>query len=117
MEQKSRVFCYVDERITLRNYEGEVRLNVDLDAVLTVPANGCYQWLASRLHGFERSKPKALYRKFVETSGMVEIKSNRRIVTSLNRRSHNPILREAALDNDRPRIPWLANHRLEYVYR
>jgi hypothetical protein len=94
----------------------EVRLNVDLDTVLTVLANGCYRWLANQLHGFERSKPKALYRKFVETSGAVEVESGRRIVVYFDRRSHNPILREAELDKEQPKIPWLANHRLEFVY-
>ena len=94
----------------------EVRLNVDLDTVLTVLANGCYRWLASQLHGFDQAKPKALYRKFVETSGAVEIESQRRIVVYFDRRSHNPILREAQLDKDRPTIPWLGNHRLEFVY-
>ena len=29
----------------------EVRLNVDLDAALTVLANGCYRWLAAQLRG------------------------------------------------------------------
>lgn len=94
----------------------EVRLNVDLDTVLTVLANGCYRWLASQLHGFDQSKPKALYRKFVETSGAVEIEAGRRIVVYLDRRSHNPILREAQLDKEHPKIPWLANHRIEFVY-
>jgi len=94
----------------------EVRLNVDLDTVLTVLANGCYRWLASRLHGFDKAKPKQLYRKFVETSGAVEVEEGRRIVVYFDRRSHNPILREAALDEDCPKIPWLANHRLEFVY-
>ena len=75
---------------------------------------GC--WLASQLHGFDRSKPKALYRKFVETSGAVEIESGRRIVVYFDRRSHNPILREAELDKESPKIPWLSNHRLEFVY-
>jgi hypothetical protein len=94
----------------------EVRLNVDLDTVLTVLANGCYRWLGSRLHGFEQSKPKALYRKFVETSGAVEIVEGRRIVVYFDRRSHNPILREAELDQDCPKIPWLGNRRLKFVY-
>jgi hypothetical protein len=94
----------------------EVRLNVDLDTVLTVLANGCYRWLASRLHGFDKAKPKQLYRKFVETSGAVEIEEGRRIVVYFDRRSHNPILSEAELDKDCPKIPWLANHRLEFVY-
>ena len=94
----------------------EVRLNVDLDTVLTVLANGCYRWLASRLRGFDQSKPKALYRKSVETSGAVEMEAGRRIVVYLDRRSDNPVLREAQLDKEHPNIPWLANHRLEFVY-
>jgi hypothetical protein len=94
----------------------EVRLNVDLDTVLTVLANGCYRWLASQLQGFDQARPKALYRKFVETSGAVEIEAHRRIVVYFDRRSHNPILREAQLDKERPIIPWLGNHRLEFVY-
>jgi hypothetical protein len=36
----------------------EVPLNVDLDAALTVVANGCYRWLASELDGFTDAKPK-----------------------------------------------------------
>ena len=40
----------------------EVRLNVDLDTALTVIANGCYRWLASRLKGFEKAAPKQLFR-------------------------------------------------------
>jgi hypothetical protein len=47
----------------------EVRLNVDLDATLTVLANGCYRWLARRLRGYEKAAPKQLYRRFVETGG------------------------------------------------
>ena len=78
----------------------EVRLNVDLDAALTVLANGCYRWLASRLQGFEKAEPKQLYRRFVETAGtVVEVRPDRLIV-DFDKRSHNPILREAALDRD-----------------
>jgi hypothetical protein len=94
----------------------EVRLNVDLDAVLTVLANGCYRWLAAQLHGFDKAQPKRVYRKFVETSGAVEVEKGRRIVVYFDRRCHNPILREAALDKNCPPIPWLHNHRLEFVY-
>lgn len=94
----------------------EVRLNVDLDTILTVLANGCYRWLARQLYGFDQSKPKALYRKFVETSGAVQIEAGRRIVVYFDRRSHNPILSEAKLDNNCPKIPWIGNHRLEFVY-
>jgi hypothetical protein len=94
----------------------EVRLNVDLDTVLTVIAHGCYRWLATRLHGFDKAKPKQLYRKFVETSGAVEVASAGRLIVYFDRRAHNPILREAALDTDCPPIPWLPHHRVEFAF-
>jgi hypothetical protein len=93
----------------------EVRLNVDLDVALTVIANGCYRWLASKLKGFEKAKPKELYRKFVETSGRVDIGSEG-IQIHFDRRAHNPILREAHLERACPPIPWLPARRLEFSY-
>jgi hypothetical protein len=95
----------------------EVRLNVDLDVTLTVIAHGCYRWLAHRLKGFELAKPKQLYRKFVETSGWVEWMPDGRLRVLFDRRAHNPILREATLDQDSPPIPWLNNARLEFGFR
>jgi hypothetical protein len=94
----------------------EVRLNVDLDAALTVIANGCYRWLASRLRGFEKAAPKQLYRRFVETGGTIQIQGDG-ITVTFERRSHNPILREAALDREPVPIPWLGERRLEFTFR
>lgn len=99
------------------NLSSEVRLNVDLDVTLTVIANGCYRWLASRLKGFEKAKPKQLSRKFVETSGVIEVEPNRRLRVTFDRRSHNPILREAALEKDSRSIAWLKRYRIEFDYR
>jgi hypothetical protein len=99
------------------NLASEVRLNVDLDITLTVIANSCYRWLASRLKGFAHAKPKQLSRKFVETSGEIEVRPNRLLLITFDRRCHNPILREAALDKDAHRIPWLNGDRLQFDYR
>jgi len=93
----------------------EVRLNVDLDATLTVIANGCYRWLASRLKGFEKADPKQLFRRFIENAGTVTIHPDRLIV-AFDRRSHNPILREAALRNDSQPIAWLGQRKIEFTY-
>jgi hypothetical protein len=93
----------------------EVRLNVDLDVALTVVAHGCYRWLASKLRGFDKAKPKQLYRRFVETGGVVEVQDER-VVVHFDKRSHNPVLREAALDADCPPIPWLGNRRVAFEY-
>ena len=99
------------------NLSSEVRLNVDLDVTLTVIANGCYRWLASRLKGFEKAKPKQLSRKFIETSGEVEVLPNRRLRVLFDRRSHNPILRAANLDKDSRTVAWLKRYRIEFDYR
>jgi hypothetical protein len=93
----------------------EVRLNVDLDSALTVLAQGCYRWLGKQLKGFEKAAPKQLYRRFVETGGSVEVEAER-VVVRLDRRSHNPLLREAALDREAPPIPWLRNRTIHFLY-
>jgi hypothetical protein len=93
----------------------EVRLNIDLDTVMTVLANGCYRWLGKQLRGFDKAAPKQLYRRFVETGGVVELEENR-IVVHFDKRCHNPILREAALDRTPPTIPWLAGRSIAFRY-
>jgi hypothetical protein len=99
------------------NLSSEVRLNVDLDVTLTVIANSCYRWLASKLKGFDHAKPKQLFRKFIETSGEIEVMPNRILRVTFDRRSHNPILKEAALDQDSRAIPWLNGYRIQFDYR
>jgi hypothetical protein len=93
----------------------EVRLNVDLDAVMTVLANGCYRWLGRQLRGFEKAAPKQLYRRFVEIGGTVMIEADR-VVVQFDRRCHNPILREAALDRDHLPIPWWRGRPITFAY-
>jgi hypothetical protein len=93
----------------------EVRLDVDWDATLTVLANGCYRWLGKQLRGFEKAGPKELYRLFVATAGDART-TPEELIVSLERRSHNPILREAALDRESPPIPWLGGRRIGFVF-
>ena len=93
----------------------EVRLNVDLDVALTVIANGCYRWLGRRIRGFRDAAPKQLYRKFVATGGAIEIRADR-IVVHFEKRCHNPLLREAALDQPDTKVPWLGDRPVCFGY-
>lgn len=93
----------------------EVRLNVDLDVALTVVANGCYRWLGRQVRGFRDAAPKRLYRKFVETGGAIEIREDR-IVVHFEKRCHNPLLREAELDQPPTRVPWLGDRLVCFHY-
>ena len=82
---------------------------------MTVLANGCYRWLGRQLRGFAKAAPKQLYRRFVETAGTVVPEADR-IVVRLERRCHNPVLREAALDRDPTPVPWLHGRPITFVY-
>ena len=93
----------------------EGRLQGALDTTMTVLANGCYRWLAKQLRGFDTAAPKQLYRKFVETGGMIEIQPER-LVVHFDKRCHNPILREAALDQPSQAVPWLRNLPVVFQY-
>jgi hypothetical protein len=93
----------------------EVPLNADLDAALTVLANGCYRWLASELHGFGKSKPKRLCRQIIETGGTVRV-SDEQVHVHFHKRAHNPILREAGLDAKAGAIPWAGGRTLRFTY-
>ena len=94
----------------------EVRLNVNLDVVMTVIANGCYRWLSQQLKGCEKMEPKKLYRKFVETAGRVSVKEDS-IDVQFERRAHNPILQQAHLDQEPVPIPWLNGKHLRFHFR
>ena len=78
-------------------------------------AHGCYRWLAKRLRGFDKAKPKQLYRRFVETGGTVEV-GEEGLVVHFDKRCHNPILKEAGLDRDCPGIPWLRGMPVSFQY-
>lgn len=91
-----------------------MRLSIDLDAALTVLANGYVRWLSKQLHGFETAAPNQLLRRFVETCGSIEIEKSR-IVVRIDNRSRNPILQAVALDQSNQNIHWLQN--LPVVFR
>jgi transposase len=88
-----------------------VRLNVDFDLTLTVVADLLYRMLGWRLKGFYRASPQKLYRKFIDTTGSIEVEAEQ-VRVRLVKRAHNPLLREAGLTGLTPPVPWLAGRRL-----
>jgi transposase len=92
----------------------DVRLNVDFDLTLTVLADLLYRRLAGRLKGFAETGPSKLFRKFVDTAGVVEIKA-KGIIVHLNKRAHNPLLKEAGLTQPTQAVPWLGGRCVQLV--
>jgi len=86
-----------------------VRLNVNLDVVLTVLANGCYLWLGQRLPGCAATQPKLLYCRFVETGGRLA-PHGWDLLVSFDRRSPNPLLAQAFRDQEPTPAPGSAQN-------
>lgn len=106
------------EKITFFHLDclcSDVRLNVDFDLTLTVVAALLYQRLANRLKGFADSTPLTLFRRFVATQGRIEIQG-REIIVSFEKRTHNPILKEAGFEQPTGRIPWLGGRSVRMVF-
>ena len=115
---RNRIEHNLGEKITFFHMDclaSEVRLNVDFDLTLTVCAHLVYQCLARRLKGFETSTPQTLYRKFVNTPGHIEV-GNSELLVMFEKRSHNPILKEAHLDRPTSPIPWCDGRRLRMIF-
>lgn len=115
---RNRVEHNLGEKITFFHMDclaSEVRLNVDFDLTLTVCAHLLYQCFARRLKGFETATPANLYRKFINTSGRVEIAQGELNVI-FDKRSHNPILVEAGFERPTAPIPWCGGLRLRMIF-
>jgi transposase len=106
---RNHVENHLGEQITFFHLDclcSDVRLNVDFDLTLTVLADLLYRKLADRLKGFARAGPSQLFRKFVDTPGTIEIMA-KGVIVRLNKRAHNPVLKEAGLTRPTRAVPWL----------
>ena len=115
---KHRQVQYVDEWVKLDGYEGAVRqlivtgLGHESPTFFLTndqPPDLLYRKMAERLKGFVRAGPPRLFRKFVDTSGTIEI-TRKEIVVHLSKRAHNPLLKEAGLTAPTRPVPWLEGH-------
>lgn len=88
-----------------------VRLNVDFDLTLTVVADLLYRMLAWRLKGFGRASPQKLYRKFIDSTGSIEVQDEQ-VRVRLSKRAHNPLVKEAGLTGLTGPVPWLGGRPL-----
>jgi hypothetical protein len=105
---RNHVENHLGEQITFFHLDrlcSEVRLNVDFDLMLTVLADLLYRRLAERVTGFVRTGPARLFRKFVDTSGIIEITASE-VIVHRSKRAHNPLLKEAGLTKSTGPVPW-----------
>jgi transposase len=114
---RNHVENHLGEQITFFHLDclcSDVRLNVDFDLTLTVLADLLYRSLAERLKGFARAGPARLFRKFVDTPGVVEITA-KGVIVHLSKRAHNPLLKEAGMTKPTRPVPWLGDLSVQIV--
>jgi transposase len=114
---RNHVENHLGEQITFFHLDclcSDVRLNVDFDLTLTVLADLLYRSLAERLKGLARAGPARLFRKFVDTPGVIEITAGG-VTARLSKRAHNPLLKEAGLTKPTRPVPWLGDRSVHIV--
>jgi transposase len=114
---RNHVENHLGEQITFFHLDclcSDVRLNVDFDLTLTVLADLLYRSLAERLKGFARAGPARVFRKFVDTPGVIEITAEG-VIVRLSKRAHNPLLKEAGMTTPTRPVPWLGDRSVQIV--
>jgi hypothetical protein len=93
-----------------------VAMKVDCDLQLTLMASSLYRLLAQRMkNGYQHARTRHLFRDFIDATAHVTIDESG-IAVRFQKRAHNPLLMAADLDHGQPRIPWLGNKRLRFIF-
>jgi transposase len=90
-----------------------VQLNVDLDVALSVVASAVCSSLRRRLAGYATATPDTLQRRFLNSPGHV-LNRGGEIVVRLDRKTYNPVLRQADLPVTA--VPWWGGRTLRFEY-
>lgn len=93
-----------------------VAMQVDLDVMLTLIANGLYRQLAHRIVGFEAAHPKQLFRRFLNAPARVSV-DDQTVRVRLTRRTHHPLLLASGALEPTPAIPWWHGRQLQLEIR
>src|SRR5438132_881307 len=90
-----------------------VPLNVDLDVALSVVASAVCTSLRRRLAGYATATPDTLQRRFLNSPGEI-LNRGREIVVRLDKKTYNPVLRQADLPVTK--VPWWGGRTLRFDY-
>lgn len=92
-----------------------VVVKVNFDIGMTLIANTLYKLLAKNIRRFEKSKPKRVFRNFIECP--VEIKIDQHLVNvKFLNRSYNPLLMDWVRDKQDVPVPWMGNRKLRFEF-
>jgi hypothetical protein len=93
-----------------------VGLKVDFDLQITLMASALYSRLADQVGGlYRQAHAKKLFNSLLDVAATVAIESDRVLVT-LDKRAHNPILVKSRLADDPTPMPWFRDKPLHIQF-
>ena len=100
---------------SLNALSSSILIKVHFDVLMTMIAHSLYHFMSEKLRGFEDCRAATIFRQFINMKADIEIRGEV-ISVKFPRRSHNPIIKAAQLDNNATRISWLGNRRLQFEF-
>jgi len=92
-----------------------VVVKVDFDIAMTLIANSLFKFFASQFKYYENSKPKAIFRNFIEGHARISIDHQSVSVTS-NRKNTNPMIKRVLSNYQGISIPWWNSRKLFFNF-
>ena len=100
----------------LNSLSSPVVVKVDFDIAITLIANSVFKYFARNLKYYERAKPKALYRNFVEGTAQIQIDSDKIVVVS-SRKNTTPMMKKLLEPYQGIKVPWLHSKSIFYKFK
>lgn len=98
----------------LNRLNSSIVVKVDFDLTISILADTLYKLFSLSIPGFENSKAETIYRLFIKNYTHFTI-SDKKIIIALNKKVHLPLLYETDWFDKNIRIPWLDNHKIQFV--
>jgi hypothetical protein len=113
-----RIENSIEEAVSFFNLNAlssPILIKIQFDVVLTMIADTLYYHLARQLRGFEGCDAERIFRHFVDSPAKIKV-SGDEIIVRYPLCAHSPVLRSAGLEKWAPRISWLGNRKMRYVF-
>ena len=93
-----------------------VGMKVDFDMQLTLMASSLYRMMAQRIgREYSHSQAKTVFRNLLDLPGKVDIDTHS-VVVSLDKRAHNPYLKNSRIADQITPMPWFGNKKLIFKF-
>lgn len=98
----------------LNRLNSSIVVKVDFDLTISIFADTLYRLFALSIPGYGNSKAETIYRLFIKNYAHFTL-SDKKIIISLNKKVHLPLLYQTDWFDKTIQIPWLDNYKIEFA--